>query len=347
MTRRIFVYHKSFRFRRMQFLHNMRDAATGRRFLHRIQLNDFFAGLRSPAFIPSILGAPAGLLIDQHRLHARRAKAAIFSVFVHASVILLAILLVHKSNGALPTMGNMVMLNTPFFDLPGEDEGKAGGGGGGGGRQEQAPPAWGGLPDITRMQLLPPDPQEPQPLIPANDNVAIARSVEMPLEMTRDPNIPIGDPDVSFNNSRSSGPGQDGGIGNGEGGGINDGKGPGVGPGERGGMGGSKDGTIGQNGRGVYLPGTAGLLPPEILFDPKPEYTDIARKSRIEGSVLLQVVVRKDGSVDSFQILRSLGYGLDDAAIRTIGAKWRFRPGRLHGVPIDVPIKIEVIFHLF
>lgn len=282
-------------------------------------------------------------------------EAALLSVVVHASIILLAILLVHKNNGVNPANENMVIIHTPFFDLPDENEGEAGGGfsrrsfsgGGGGGKHEPAPPAWGGLPDITRMQLLPPDPQEPQPLLPLDNVAAIAASVEMPVEIARDLRVPIGDPNAPLNNLTSSGNGHGGGLGGGDGTGINDGNGPGFGPGEKGGTGGGpNDNTIGRHGNGVYVPGIAGLVRPEILFDPKPEYTESAKKSHIEGTVLLEAIIRKDGSVDGFRILRGLGYGLDDAAIRTIGAKWRFRPGRMNGIPVDVLIKIEVSFHL-
>jgi len=38
--------------------------------------------------------------------------------------------------------------------------------------------------------------------------------------------------------------------------------------------------------------------------------------------------------VDSFKVIRGLGYGLDESAINTIATKWRFRPGTLNGVPV-------------
>ncbi len=62
---------------------------------------------------------------------------------------------------------------------------------------------------------------------------------------------------------------------------------------------------------------------------------------------MLEVVVRKDGSADSFKVVRGLGYGLDESAISTIANKWRFRPGTDKGTPVDVRILIEVTFRLF
>ena len=76
-------------------------------------------------------------------------------------------------------------------------------------------------------------------------------------------------------------------------------------------------------------------------------YTEEARKAKVEGLVLIQAIVRKDGSVDSFKIVRGLGYGLDEAAINTIATKWRFRPGTYNGQPVDVQCSIEVSFRLY
>jgi hypothetical protein len=64
-------------------------------------------------------------------------------------------------------------------------------------------------------------------------------------------------------------------------------------------------------------------------------------------SLLIQAVVRKNGSVDVIRVLRGLGYGLDESAVSTISQKWRFAPGTLDGIPVDVIANIEVSFRLF
>jgi len=51
--------------------------------------------------------------------------------------------------------------------------------------------------------------------------------------------------------------------------------------------------------------------------------------------------------VDSFKVIRGLGYGLDESAINTIATKWRFKPGSLNGQPVDVQATIEVSFRLY
>ena len=63
---------------------------------------------------------------------------------------------------------------------------------------------------------------------------------------------------------------------------------------------------------------------PKVLCKPAFNYTEEIRKRRTEGSVLIEAVIRKDGSVDNFRILRGLGYELN---INTIAAKWLYRPG--------------------
>jgi TonB family protein len=57
--------------------------------------------------------------------------------------------------------------------------------------------------------------------------------------------------------------------------------------------------------------------------------------------------VRKNGSVDSFQVIRGLGYGLNESAMRTIASKWRFKPATFKGQPVDCEVDIEVYFTPF
>ena len=94
---------------------------------------------------------------------------------------------------------------------------------------------------------------------------------------------------------------------------------------------------------GVYTIGN-GVKAPVALNPPMPAYTSEARNAGIEGIVLIQAIVRKNGTVDSFKILKGLGYGLDESAINTIATQWRFDPGTYNGEPVDVQANIEVSF---
>ena len=82
----------------------------------------------------------------------------------------------------------------------------------------------------------------------------------------------------------SQGPGSGGGAGTGQGTGIGEGAGAGIGPGSGGGTGG-----------GPYRPGS-GITPPELLREVKPEYTEDARRRGLDGDVVLEIVVRHDGT---------------------------------------------------
>ncbi len=116
-----------------------------------------------------------------------------------------------------------------------------------------------------------------------------------------------------------------------------DGSGPGAGPGV-------DDGTGGGVGGGPYRPGS-GIEPPRLLREVKAQYTDDARRRGITGGVLLEIVIRSDGSVGEVKVLRGLGYGLDDRAITAV-RNWRFAPARRLGSPVDVIVEVEVDFSL-
>jgi TonB family protein len=131
----------------------------------------------------------------------------------------------------------------------------------------------------------------------------------------------------------SRGPGTGGGAGSGSGTGLGEGEGPGVGPGSGGGTGG-----------GPYRPGS-GISPPRLLREVKPDYTEEARQRGVEGDVLLEIVVRRDGTVGEVKLLEGLGAGLDQRAVQAV-RQWRFEPARRQGAPVDVMVEVAVEFKL-
>jgi len=272
-------------------------------------------------------------------------EASMLSILFHMGLVGIAIFFVYHKFGELPPKETTVFVDTNPIYLPLEGDGRDGGGGGGGGKQEQLPASSGRMPETTRVQMVAPDPSDPKPLVPVDDLLSQAASVQMPIDIPQDQSLPIGDVTAPPRDSRSSGPGFGGGIGTGRGTGVGPGTGAGVGPGSGGGMGGGSGGGIG-SGTGPYVAGN-GVKPPTAIYQPLPAYTEDARKARAEGIVLIQAVIRRDGSVDSFKVIRGLGYGLDESAINTIATKWRFKPGTLNGVPVDVQANIEVSFRLY
>jgi protein TonB len=306
--------------------------------------NDLWTGFRNPLFIPSVFSDPEGLALERAQGRTRRMEAGMLSIFAHAAVLGLVFILIHEAEAPAPKPDDVVFVNNPIIS-PFEGDGQEGGGGGGGGKNQPTPPATGRMPETTRVQMIAPDPQNPQPLLPAEDLMTQVASVQMPIDIPQDQSLPIGDISAPPNGSMSSGPGSGGGMGTGQGTGVGPGRGSGVGPGSGGGMGGGSGGGIG-SGIGPYVVGN-GVKPPVALLQPLPAYTEEARKARAEGIVLIQAVIRKDGTVDSFKVLRGLGYGLDESAINTIATKWRFRPGTYKGMPVDVQANIEVAFRLY
>jgi len=96
----------------------------------------------------------------------------------------------------------------------------------------------------------------------------------------------------------------------------------------------------------VYTVGN-GVIAPKATYMPLPKYTEAAKKDKIEGIVVLKAIIRKDGTVDSFRVIKGLGYGLDESAIQTIAREWRFIPGVKNGKSVDVEATIETSFRLF
>ena len=115
----------------------------------------------------------------------------------------------------------------------------------------------------------------------------------------------------------------------------------GRGPGTGSGLGSGADGGTGG---GPYRMGS-GVDPPRPLQQVRPTYTEEARRQAIEGRVLLEIVVRKDGSVDNVRVLRSLPAGLDQKAIEAV-RQWRFSPAHRNGEPVDVVAQVNVDFTL-
>ena len=87
------------------------------------------------------------------------------------------------------------------------------------------------------------------------------------------------------------------------------------------------------------------VAPPNKLFSPQPQYTEIARKARITGVVIVEAIIDKSGSVTNVKVLKGLPMGLDQAAVDAI-KKWRFEPATLNGKPVAVIYNLTVNFQL-
>lgn len=87
------------------------------------------------------------------------------------------------------------------------------------------------------------------------------------------------------------------------------------------------------------------LTPVEILYKPAPVYTAEARQIHLEGEVLVRVTFGASGNLRVEQVVRGLGHGLDEAALRA-AQQIRFRPAQRNGQPYDSTALVHIVFEL-
>jgi periplasmic protein TonB len=198
--------------------------------------------------------------------------------------------------------------------------------GGGGGDLEKLPASHGNPPKASlEDQIVAPTvilPKE-MPKLLRDETVMVAPEVQLPQGGQ------IGDPTSPFS-VLSNGPGGPGGIGPG----CCNGIGPSVGP------------AFGPGPPGIFPAGRKGVTVPEVIYNPEPRFSDEARKAKVQGVVVLLVIVGKDGRTYGVRVGQSLGMGLDEKAIEAVG-RWRFRPATLNGQPVATQIAVEMDFHLY
>jgi len=197
------------------------------------------------------------------------------------------------------------------------------------GRQKMSSP----LPIRTLPHAIVPTPAPPEPK-PAPLNAEQLPAVVAPIVAApADTRNRVGVLEQTTAESDSHGSGRGGGAGKGTGTGIGEGDGAGIGPGSGGGIGG-----------GPYRPGS-GITPPRLLREVKADYTEEARRRGLAGEVVMEIIVRRDGSVGDVKVLQGLGSGLNDRAVQAV-RQWRFAPAERLGTPVDVIVEVSVEFRL-
>ncbi len=93
------------------------------------------------------------------------------------------------------------------------------------------------------------------------------------------------------------------------------------------------------------LENNAPTTPVAVTSKPNPIYTEQARKQRVQGEVLLQVVFTASGQVQVLRVVRGLGYGLDESAIQA-AQRVRFIPAQRNGQPVDSTATLHIVFQL-
>ena len=89
---------------------------------------------------------------------------------------------------------------------------------------------------------------------------------------------------------------------------------------------------------------SSGVSAPAPLRKIDPKYPPTLIKERVEGEVVLYAVIRRDGSVDSIQLVRGIDEQLDANAMEAL-SQWKFRPAMKQGTPVDLEAIVHIPFH--
>lgn len=118
----------------------------------------------------------------------------------------------------------------------------------------------------------------------------------------------------------------------------------------------SSDQTPERDAAGNYKPGK-GVFPPRINHYVDPEFSDAARRKKLNGTCVVAVVVGTDGIPRDVHVVQSIATGLnkklqsaalslDNNAVKAV-QQYRFSPGTYQGKPVPVAVKVEVSFRIY
>ena len=88
------------------------------------------------------------------------------------------------------------------------------------------------------------------------------------------------------------------------------------------------------------------ITPPKLTLHKEPEFSELARRMKYQGTGVLGLTVNQDGLPAKIHVLNPLGCGLDAQAVQAVEG-WRFKPAEKDGQPVAVEIAVEVDFHLY
>ncbi len=95
----------------------------------------------------------------------------------------------------------------------------------------------------------------------------------------------------------------------------------------------------------VYGQFDPGITRAKATYQPNPEYSSRAARKKIQGTVLLSIIVTAEGTVRDPQVTRSLDKDLDKNALECV-KKWKFEPATKDGKPVATHVAVEVSFRV-
>ncbi len=87
------------------------------------------------------------------------------------------------------------------------------------------------------------------------------------------------------------------------------------------------------------------VVPPVVIKKVPPNYSQTALRFRIQGNVVLRVLIDEDGKVEEVTVLKKLKHGLTEEAVKAV-KKWRFEPATSGGMPVSSDLDITINFSL-
>jgi TonB family protein len=251
------------------------------------------------------------------------------------NVIILLVVLFYAGKKIINTADkpkeNVAQIDVGVFKGPKAP--KTAGGGGGGGEHNKIEPTKGHLPKIEKVPVVKP---QVQTVLKPKLAVTPAIDVQKKIILPDNPALPT----IGVKNSAnvalaSNGQGSNGGMGTGSHGGLGSGNGNGYGA-----------GNGGNTGGGVYSIG-GGVSRPVLLRSVDAEFSEEARRNKYQGVVVVSIIVDAQGNPQNPRIVRALGMGLDQEAIKAV-LQYKFRPAFKDGkMPVPVHMNVEIDFHLY
>lgn len=239
----------------------------------------------------------------------------LLSFAIHIVAVVLLILFAQSPLNPIPVASKQQRRNPIFLQPVPSPKG-------GGGSLSPTAPSRGRLPRFAHRQFAPPTVivMNTAPKLMVEPTIVLASNAEL-----RHLEGPIGLPN-GVTGPPSGGPGGPGGIGTGGRNGIGGGEGPGI------------DGI-------AAVPLRGDMVAPVVLYKLEPEYSEQARKARIQGTVVLEGVIDERGRTHMLKVRDGLGLGLDEQAIEAV-KQWRFKPATKDGKPIAIVGTFYLTFRL-
>jgi periplasmic protein TonB len=277
-------------------------------------VRDVFFPVKLP---PLVLESKPIAVVDKMAMK-QDPKATAASIVIYALAILLFLYISYrKVSSYMAAKTDLVTQLTP----PPEMKPAKAVMGGGGGQRGATPVTQGHLPKFAETQITPP-------------KIPVETKIQMPdatIEVQKDLKMANNTmPNFGMPNSPLVGNS----MGNGSGSGLGSGNGSGLGVGSGGGYGG-----------GVRQVG-GGVSAPVLLYSPEPEFSEEARKAKVAGNVLVNLIVDAQGRPQNVRVVRGVGMGLDEQAVKAV-QQYKFKPAMEAGKPVAVQLNVEVNFQIF